>query len=119
MSDSYYWAIQYPDGKKISQLQPDGTEIAFSKEFEQSPFIFSWVPISRDLPVVKVLIDKDKRLIYFRRRIGKLDLSRGTQELTKTIYALGWQRTVNGTNVKSINWIDGNTGSLVNCDEMN
>jgi len=118
MQDEYFWIVQYPDGHTISQLQSDGTEIAFSKEYEQSPFIFVWMPVKEHKPIVSVSIEGEKRLIYFRRRIGQLHLSTGRHEIIRTIYACGWQQTVEGRNVKSINWVDPHTNKVHNGDEI-
>lgn len=55
------------------------------------------------LPVVTVKLKPDDRWIVFSRIYGQV----AGPKVGKTIrmYAIGWQRTVRGVNVKSLTWI--------------
>ncbi len=58
----------------------------------------SLVPVSSGLPKVAVCLDHDKRWIVFSR----------TYPIRNTrirLYAIGWQKTVRGQNIKSILWV--------------
>lgn len=117
--DSYYWIITYPDGSQEKQLDNNCEKKLDFRKLESHPkFIFSLISTSSKLPNLQFLIDNQKRLIYFRRRIKMMNFSTGENRLIKTIYAIGWQKTINGNNIKSITWIDELTGQIYNCDDL-
>jgi len=119
--EKYYWVIEYPDGRQIKELLDDGNLSA--EAFKQEPpFVFHLVPTSNNLQPLDILIDKSKRLIFFRRRLRQMKIgSTGERSdiLVNTFYASGWQETINGRNVKSIIWLDSNTGKIYNSEELN
>jgi len=120
MSEQYYWEIQFPNGTKENQLNSDGTEnrLDFQKLESQEKFIFSLVAANQVSPTIQLMIDNKKRLICFRRRVKSMNLSTGEHRLLKTIYAVGWQKTISGENIKNIIWIDGETNQIYSCDDL-
>ena len=117
--EAYYWTIQYNDGSIENQVEGVIEKKLDFKSLElRKPFIFSLIPTKEFLPKIQVLIDKDKRLIYFRRRVGCMNLATGENKLIKTIYAYGWQQTINGASVKNISWIDPEKNMTYLCDNL-
>lgn len=56
--------------------------------------------IGGHLPIVTVAMGEGRRWIVFSRVFGRMG-----QEARIRLYAIGWQATVKGRNVRSINWI--------------
>lgn len=55
-----------------------------------------------EMPFVTVALDEDKRWIFFSRVHGTIS---GGSGIEIRLYCIGWQTTVQGTNVKSLTWI--------------
>ncbi len=118
-TEKYLWEIEYLDGTKVKEISDDGTRNNWT-HYIKPPFIFKLIPNNNSLPPITLLIDKEeKRIIYFKRRVGQFNLGTGENKLVDTVYALGWQMTVEGKNVKNIIWVDTNTGMIYNCDDLN
>lgn len=96
----YIWKAEYQDGFSLLQYDTEGREHLF-KEIDQDRLkVFSWVPRYGHGPIYSIKLQSYQRLIAFRR----VAYTPSTGE-RKTIYALGWQATINGKNYKSINFI--------------
>ena len=96
----YIWRAIYNDKSELIQFDSSGKEHLFSDIDQQNLLEFSWIPTVEGLKSYSIKIKPDQRLIAFRRnRISAI-----TGQIT-TIYALGWQSTINGNNIKSILWI--------------
>ena len=57
-------------------------------------------PRVNGLPFVSVFLDNTKRWIYFSRVYGEINSAKRVR-----LYAIGWQDTVNGKNVRCILWV--------------
>jgi hypothetical protein len=119
VKEQYTWIIEYPDGKRVSQFKEDGTERAWTEIPLISPFIFHLIPQDQTLPKATLLIDKNKRLIYFRKRVKSYNLGTSEDKFLKTIYVYGWQITEGNKNIKSLNWIDIENKIIYSCDDLN
>jgi len=98
----YVWKAVYADGTVLKQFDENGRERKFS-EIDQSRLkIFSWEPVYNGGRPVSVTLKEGQRLIAFRRVKWRPFLPGSTPVI---LYAIGWQSTVNGRNVKSITWI--------------
>lgn len=64
------------------------------------------------VPVVSAILDGKKRWIVGSRVCGSISRSTGSGSEIR-IYFIGWQQTVGGTNVKSIQWVY--PGGAVEC----
>ena len=101
------WSISY-----------DGTN------FETEEELGGWLPVRTD--EVKLLrvdttdgrqytvkIEEGMRPIFFRRITQSVNFFKNTQEVITRIPVFGWQKTVEGRNVKSLIWLLPDGGILV------
>lgn len=97
---TYIWVAKYLDSTELKQIDNAGKEHLFS-EIDQSRLKeFSWIPTQLNFKTYSIKLNPDQRVIAFKRNF--LSVMTGLQT---TIYALGFQQTINGQNVKSIIWI--------------
>jgi len=95
----YNLIIQSPKGQaEIVLGQEDGWIDTYRRLLDTATRL-SLSPRNDSLPFVSVALE-GKRWIYFSRVCGKM----GTERRAR-LYAIGWQDTVNGKNVKCILWI--------------
>ena len=112
----YLWKIIDCNGNVLDQINEKGegrklTEIDKMKR----PYIFYLVPQKLNLHKVSVKIDGTKRFIYFRRVNKKVSMIGSIfkgERIVSMFYALGWQDTIQGKNIKSLMWIDPKTGEI-------
>jgi len=112
--EQYLWTIDFLDGTKRSEQE--GSKLNFA-ELDGLSFVFSLVPQVIGLPPTSTLISDGKRLIFLRRRIKCFGPA--GDKLINTIYCVGWQKTVNGSNVKNLIWINPETKEILNADDIN
>ena len=108
----YLWRVIDAEGKILDQLNETGQGRKLEEiEVLKRPYTIYLIPQRPGLPQVSVKISGTKRFIYFRKIHKKVSmlgsLFKGEQTVS-TVYALGWQDTVEGKNVKSIMWISEN-----------
>ena len=131
---TYPWTARFRDGSELRQFNSDGSENLFRLVLDRQHDLelFSVGPVSVDLrdgsfniKDIKLIgsssldgfeewgVDENlaKRIIYFRRLTRSLT-GPFAGKVTHIIYAVGWQATVNGRNVKHIVYIHPN-GELV------
>lgn len=113
MEEELMWYVVYDDDSIFVQYEEDGTENAFGSIDRDRLMEFHLIGRTTEKVVLSISMDKDQRLIFRRRN----SMSGNTGEKNWTIYMAGWQKTVNGKNVQSINWVfpDGrivNTGKF-------
>jgi len=62
---------------------------------------------ARDLPVVTIKLDQDKRWVLFSRVYGTIINQNNCSKTKKEIrlYCIGWQTKIRGVNVKSLTWV--------------
>ncbi len=83
--------------------------------------MFTLNPIDgANLPVVSVCLDGDapRRVVFFSRVLGRM-MNDGSELVLKELarlYCVGWQSTIEGKNVKCLNWIYP-TGAVICADE--
>ncbi|MHA1253063.1 MAG: hypothetical protein ACTSRP_23955, partial [Candidatus Helarchaeota archaeon] len=121
------WIAIYKDGTIFSQFDLETGEERLFGDIDQSKLEkFGWFPFSEELAkkvkektnqVVKVKtnlpyfvlkLEPEQRLIAVRRNTITYMLSDLSVKRRTTVYLLGWQKTINGKNVKRIMYIDEN-----------
>ncbi len=103
MSDVFTWIACYDDGSSLMEIESDGTEHGFAEVDLDRLSAFVLNPMREGLPSPVVKIDRagGQRPIFFRRRSIALDPETHGEANRSTITVLGWQKTVEGKNVKS------------------
>jgi len=126
----YYWIAFYKDKTVLPQFDFEtGKENLFSDIVQAKLESIGWFPFTqeladqiaktglivyaRQLPIFKTKITNGQRLILFRRNTVSVSLKTGEMKGRKTFYLLGWQQTVNGSNIKAILKIDENGNALL------
>lgn len=108
----YNVAIESPLGQELIHWGNDPNWMEINKELLATAHTLSLIPKEGEaLPVVSVHLDADKRWILFTRVFGNIT---GGQYVR--LYAIGWQSTVRGVNVKAIQWVYP-TGAVESADE--
>lgn len=96
----YGWLAVYADGGILPQYSEDGSEAAYGAINRDTLAEFHILDKETNESVFSMSLEPDQRLIY-RRRVSMSEA--GIQNWV--ILLVGWQQTVNGKNVQSINWI--------------
>ena len=111
--DNWYWEARFADGTFLEELEDDGTLHGF-REIDQERLVgFILRPLFDHLPQFAVQITPGKRLIFFRKRKKILDMNTGEQSDAPPFQCIGFQETVNGTNVKSYLYVAADGSSLL------
>jgi len=98
----YYWRCQYNDGTYFPATQEESKRMSQTySDIEQDKLIFFEVykRETDNLVLQTHFHDQDRQLIHVRR------ILKHTQKSDEKIWLVGWQKTVNGKNVQSINLI--------------
>ena len=115
----YYWRAKFEDGEAVAQYTEDGEEVLYRKvlnhlEACKGLSFIELLPLQEGLPVFKQEIDSSwQRPVIFRRRFKKVGIWDGREVEERTMFALGWQATVNGKNYKSVIYIDVDSGQVL------
>ncbi len=122
ITDTVKWKAIYNDKSSLEEKETNGKEHAF-KEIEFSKLVKFQLLNKQSLPICTVNMGDDKRLIFARRNIKTTGQRVVTQTVKnkegknenvkvpvpikshKIIIIVGWQKTVNGINEKSIFYI--------------
>ena len=109
------WLAVYEDDSVLDQVGEDGKENGYGDIDRARLTEFRILDSDTKDPIFVMSLDSDQRLIYRRR----VNMSGVTGEIMWVVYLVGWQKTVGGVNVQSLNWImpDGsiiNTGKYLN-----
>jgi len=92
------WVAQYNDGSELSQYNADGSENKYANIDRERLLTFGLFDNSGDLKLA-IHLDPGQRLIYRRR----VEHRTGHQPIT--VYMAGWQQTIAGQNVQSIQYL--------------
>lgn len=110
----YLWKIEKEDGTILLDQSKDDS----LKEINNLPKPYYLIlypnptkPEADQKQIHKILLDGDKRWIYFRRVYRRVD--RLGDHLVRVLYCYGYQRTDNGRNIKVEKWFDPKTGNLL------
>lgn len=103
------WIAVYEDDSVLPQVGEDGEENAYGDIDRSRLTEFRIWNTDTGKLVFVVSLTKDQRLVY-RRRVS---MSGVTGEVMWVIYLVGWQQTVKGVNVQSLNWLMPD-GTIVN-----
>lgn len=106
--ERYRWTVVYNDGTAMDQFNPDGTENGYG-EIDRDKITEFHMRNEEGTTILAMEITPEQRLIYRKRH----SLSAASGERNWTIYLVGWQQTIAGKNVQSLNWIFPN-GSIIN-----
>lgn len=104
----YNLLIESKQGQAVVELGQEQEWLDKYRHLLDTATRLSLLPRNDGLPLVSVSLDGTKRWIYFSRVVGRMN----TEERIR-LYAIGWQDTINGKNVKSLLWIYPN--GLVEC----
>jgi len=63
----------------------------------------SFIEKDSHIVTITVSLNGSKRFVFFSRVFGKVNSS--GQEKQVRLYCIGWQDTIKGINVKSLNWV--------------
>ena len=109
INEPYFWVAELKTGEVLSQFVPYGNrmiqakfQIALDEEKKDNLKAIYWVNTFTGNHIGCEL-GNGRRAILFIRKTAKL--VGGKTEVIKKIYAVGWQKTVNEKNVKSIMFI--------------
>jgi len=103
----YYWSAKFADGEEVAQYTAEGEEVLYQEvlnrlEVGKGLSFIELVPLRKGLPLYRQEIDSTwQRPIVFRRHFVKPSTNEH-----RLMFALGWQATISGKNVKSIIYID-------------
>jgi hypothetical protein len=98
--DTLRWEAHYSDGTVLVQNRADGSENRYA-DIDRGR-LDSFALVRPDgTTVLQLHLDASQRLI-FRRRVEQ---QAGGAE--RIVYLVGWQQTVNGTNIQSIAYVTG------------
>jgi hypothetical protein len=113
----YLWKVEDCNGVILDQLGVDGQgrKLEDVEKICKRPYTFYLIPQLPGLRKIAVKISGTKRFIYFRRinkKVSMMGCLYSGEQTVSVVYALGWQDTIEGKNVKSIMWIDSVTGEI-------
>lgn len=117
MSDVYNWIAYYNDGTILQEIDPEGdhgfADIDHSKlvQFLLVPQKEGFYPV-----VVSINVAEGQRLIFFRRTKIDFNITNGTESHRDRITCVGYQQTVQGTNVSVYNFIMPDGTSMLSND---
>lgn len=102
----YYWKCEYVNGQVINQWDEYGNEIPFKNlDLKKIKYFALIVKDRNKTPYLHdhiVNLDRNKKLIYWRRIIGTLGSGTENFNLMFIIYKLGYEEKINGKVVKTI-----------------
>ncbi len=111
ITDTAKWKAIYDDDTSLSEMDPSGGKQHTFKEIDFKKIKSFQLVNERNIAVCQVNLSKEKRLIFARRNLittGRRLIQQGKANVPVPIKAhqriiiLGWQKTVNGVNTKSI-----------------
>lgn len=105
----YDWVAVYEDGSTLEQYNEDGSENRYADIQRKRVTEFHLRSRTQNRTLLAVEITAEDRLIYRRRN----SMNGVSGEKNWTIFMVGWQKTLGGRNVQSINWIFPD-GSIIN-----
>ena len=110
ITDTVKWRAVYNDDSHLDEVDSDGIEHAF-KEIDFKKLNLFQLINEQKIAICNVHLGNGKRLIWARRRIkttGRRIIMQGDVKVPipinseQTVIILGWQKTINGVNAKSI-----------------
>lgn len=81
-----------------------GWEDKYRDQLDNAERISIMAKPGEEMPFATVELDGDKRWIFFSKVCGRVNVPTRTGAAIR-LYCIGWQRTIEGTNVKSLTWI--------------
>lgn len=116
----YYWSAKFlADDEEVAQYTVNGEEVPYREVLNRlnagkGLSFIEWRPTTKGLPIFRQEIDSTwQRPIVFRRHFKKMGFWTGEELEERILFALGWQATIGGKNVKSILYIDAETGQIL------
>lgn len=107
-ADAWWWVATYDDGTNVSEVDENLCSVHAMADVDVSRVIaFTLIPTRPEsglpCPTVELEPATGQRVIFTRRRSITIDPNGPGREVgRKTVHLLGWQRTVNGKNVKAV-----------------
>lgn len=113
--DIYVWRVFYDDGSVLNEVE--GETLHYFRDIDLGRVAgFLLVPTLQGLPQFGMQLDNSKRLIFLRRRSITVNLASGEESVRATWHILGWQSTVEGKNVKFLQYVNQNGNSFLTDD---
>jgi len=112
--DHWMWQAIYNDGSTLEEIEDDGTLHGYAEIDQNKLGGLILYPLIPGLPQFAVQLGNGRRLIFYRlrQRIGALgyvasdDIDIVHQHQGPSFQVIGFQRTVNDTNFKSLTYIN-------------
>ena len=111
----FFWIAEYKGGDGLAQFDERGNERYFKDIDFDNLRRFHFVNVNTSKKV-SVEINDDSRVIAFRRHKRPLSLRTYDLGADDIMYAIGFQKTVSGKNVKAIMYISSD-GEIILKDE--
>lgn len=103
------WVAVYQDGSTLFSENEDGTTSDYNDIDRKNLTEFHLREKESGKTVIAIAFDDPRQRLIYRRRVRRS--SDGSNEWA--IYLVGWQRTVAGENIQSLNWVFPD-GSIIN-----
>lgn len=102
LTDFYYdLAVESSLGQVRIDLERDANWLTLHRELLDHADRISLLPKpGTGLPIVSVVLQPGQRWVYFSRVYGAI-----TGPFQIRLYAIGWQMTLNDTNLTSLTWV--------------
>ena len=101
----YRLSGQCNDGQAFSfSLEEQGWLQKYKEQLDNAKFL-EFIPLQEGLPPIVVPLGNGRRFIYVSRVFGMQGVG-----ILFRLYGFGWQKTVDGRNVKQIIWVYPNGG---------
>lgn len=95
------WVAVYGQDEFFRQFNEDDTENKYMDIDRKKLIEFHILDRGTGKTVFALALEPEQRLIFRRRN----SLNASTGDMNWTIYLVGWQQTVGGKNIQSLNWI--------------
>jgi hypothetical protein len=113
--DIYIWRVLYDDDSTLDEI--DGETLHHFRDIDLERVAgFLLIPTLQGLPQFGIQLDASKRLIFLRRRSIVVNPQSGEELGRATWHILGWQSTVEGKNVKFLQYISQNGNAFLTDD---
>ena len=121
-TDAWTWVAESADGTTVAEMDGDGYDMHGMADVDVTRVVrFHLVPCQPGFlpaPTVELDLARGQRVIFTRRRRLTLDLGTGATTDRRTVHLLGYQETVNGTNVKHLTYWFEDGSCLLSSDDQ-
>jgi hypothetical protein len=101
MPDKHRWLAHYSDETTLAEHDESGRAVGFAAVDQSRLVALEYIPVSGEGGAT-VRLPAGARPILFRRRHVHASVIEETSVVGHVIEVIGWQMTIDGTNVKSL-----------------